>query len=174
MNATGDALLSCVWATARTRAPSEWSMCTYPGPLDKYVSRAVQATGCWLECDDVTWMQRLLQSTTSPLLIDVGGNIGFYTLAAARLRVVARRGRWRLGEREVLACSARRKVEQGGDRVAFGVVQLQFQVRVNLYRRRFTHSLRPTRRSGPRRIRTRRWRARRWVRSRRPATRRSA
>ena len=83
MNATGDALLSCVWATARTPAPSEWSMCTYPGPLDKYVSRAVQATGCWLECDDVTWMQRLLRSTTSPLLIDVGGNIGFYTLAAA-------------------------------------------------------------------------------------------
>ena len=31
----------------------------------------------------MTWMQRLLRSTTSPLLIDVGGNIGFYTLAAA-------------------------------------------------------------------------------------------
>ena len=61
MNATGDALLSCVWATARTPAPSEWSMCTYPGPLDKYVSRAVQKTGCWLECDDVTFMQRLLR-----------------------------------------------------------------------------------------------------------------
>ena len=77
-----DATLSCVWATARV-ANTSWYMCTYPAQLDKYVSGPIQRSGCWLECEDVVWMQTVLRHFPNSQLLDVGGNIGFYTLAAA-------------------------------------------------------------------------------------------
>ena len=80
-----DATLSCVWATARV-ANTSWYMCTYPAQLDKYVSGPIQRSGCWLECEDVLWMQTVLRRFPNSQLLDVGGNIGFYTLAAAAVR----------------------------------------------------------------------------------------
>ena len=77
-----DATLSCVWATARV-ANTSWYMCTYPAQLDKYVSGPIQRSGCWLECQDAMWMQIVLRRFPNSQLLDVGGNIGFYTLAAA-------------------------------------------------------------------------------------------
>lgn len=77
-----DSLLSCVWATAHTPF-ARWSMCTYHSRLDKYISYAIQRTGCWLECDDAAWMQSILKQYAKPLLVDLGANIGFYTCAAS-------------------------------------------------------------------------------------------
>ena len=77
-----DSSMTCVWATARTSVTS-WEMCTYPSSLDKPLSHAIHRTSCWWECEDAAWMQRLLRAHNHSLLVDVGGNIGFYTLAAA-------------------------------------------------------------------------------------------
>ena len=55
----GDPLSTCVWARARVASVS-WEMCTYPRSVDRWVSAAVQRTGCWLECRDVEWMLEVL------------------------------------------------------------------------------------------------------------------
>lgn len=87
----GDPLSTCVWAQARVASVS-WQMCTYPRSVDRWVSTAVQRTGCWLECRDVEWMLEVLSKAaqshdpgraSDAELLDIGGNIGFYTLAAA-------------------------------------------------------------------------------------------
>jgi FkbM family methyltransferase len=58
-------------------------MCTYPKSVDRWVSAAVQRTGCWIECADVEWMLSVLGRWPSSELLDLGGNIGYYTAAAA-------------------------------------------------------------------------------------------
>lgn len=78
------AFMRCVWANAHTRA-ARWDMCTFPSHLDKHISWPIQASGCFLECNDVEWVQSVLGSWNHSQLVDIGGNIGFYTLAAAAL-----------------------------------------------------------------------------------------
>ncbi len=76
-------LSTCVWAAARVGATT-WHMCTYPAKVDRWISAAVQATGCFaLECDDVLWMLGVMRRWSQTELLDLGGNIGFYSLAAA-------------------------------------------------------------------------------------------
>ena len=75
-------LSTCVWARASVGS-SSWDMCTYPKSVDRWVSAAVQRTGCWIECADVEWMLGILAHYPGSELLDLGGNIGFYTHAAA-------------------------------------------------------------------------------------------
>jgi FkbM family methyltransferase len=82
-NATTSALSTCVWARARVGSAASWDMCTYPRSVDRWVSGAVQKTGCWIECADVEWMLSILGRSKDAELLDIGGNIGFYTGAAA-------------------------------------------------------------------------------------------
>ena len=82
-NATTSALSTCVWARARVGSAVSWDMCTYPRSVDRWVSGAVQKTGCWIECADVEWMLSILAQSKNAELLDLGGNIGFYTGAAA-------------------------------------------------------------------------------------------
>jgi len=56
--------------------------CTDDSDFDKYVSKSIQNYGCH-ECDDVAFMLARLVQTTSSVVIDIGGNIGMYSLAAA-------------------------------------------------------------------------------------------
>mmetsp|Transcript_32327 Transcript_32327/g.84774 ORF Transcript_32327/g.84774 Transcript_32327/m.84774 type:complete len:306 (+) Transcript_32327:113-1030(+) len=76
------ALSQCVWAQAHV-ANVHWEMCTYPSKMDRWISASVQSTGCWLECADVQWMLEILDRYPQSEVLDIGGNIGFYSLAAA-------------------------------------------------------------------------------------------
>ena len=105
-------LSDCVWASASApNTKRTWQMCTYPKRYDIWVSRKIQEGGCF-ECDQVGVMLKLLHTACptcsasrdrysgrgitrfscplqlldegkTPLLIDIGGNIGMYSLAAA-------------------------------------------------------------------------------------------
>ena len=103
-NAGGE-LHDCVWAPAFVdHSLRSWQMCTYPKRYDVWVSRRIQENRCF-ECDSVDVMLQMLQRARrkvwkpkggpdqlcetrlpgrgTPLLIDIGGNIGMYSLAAA-------------------------------------------------------------------------------------------
>ena len=78
----------CVWCKASVGNAS-WDMCTYPANFDRHLSRVIQAHGC-VECDDVAFSLMQLASggggrtlKAPPMLIDLGANIGMYSLAAA-------------------------------------------------------------------------------------------
>ena len=79
----------CEWANASMGA-LRWQMCTYQdwATNDKFVSGAIQRTGAW-EPHLVGAMLSILTSRIHrtvrprPRLVDVGANIGFYSLAAA-------------------------------------------------------------------------------------------
>lgn len=80
-------LHDCIWARAFVKgAAKPWMMCTFPKRRDVWVSRRIQDGGCF-ECDSVEFMLHILQASKraidTPLLIDVGANIGMYSLAAA-------------------------------------------------------------------------------------------
>lgn len=82
-NGTHVPLANCVWAIARA-GTATWTMCTYPKAVDRWISAAIQTTGCFaLECDDVLWMLGVMRRWPHSELLDLGGNIGFYSLAAA-------------------------------------------------------------------------------------------
>ena len=104
----GGEMSDCVWAKAQVPGGfPAWEMCTYPKRYDVWISRRIQESKCF-ECDTVSLVLRLLKGARSkvgantrvsrqhhhvecgspdpistPLLIDVGGNIGMYSLAAA-------------------------------------------------------------------------------------------
>jgi FkbM family methyltransferase len=103
----GGELSDCIWAKAQVPGGfPPWEMCTYPKRFDVWLSRRIQEGRCF-ECDTVSLVLRLLNGSrkkltgrsrmpggrrskceqqpnqsTSPLLIDVGSNIGMYSLAA--------------------------------------------------------------------------------------------
>ena len=82
-NGTHVPIANCVWTVARAGTVS-WTMCTYPKAVDRWISAAIQTTGCFaLECDDVLWMLGVMRRWPHSELLDLGGNIGFYSLAAA-------------------------------------------------------------------------------------------
>ena len=77
----GSELAPCVWATARV-ANLAWSHCTHPTTVDTIVSGDIQTSGCF-ECESVAAILATMRQQRPSLLVDVGGNIGMYTAAAA-------------------------------------------------------------------------------------------
>ena len=73
----------CRWASARIRR-ARWRMCVYPSVQDTYLSAALAKDGCW-ECDMVSQMTQTLELAPGSILIDIGGNLGMYSLAAAAI-----------------------------------------------------------------------------------------
>ena len=73
-------------AAELTNTSSTWSMCLYSGTLDSSgVSAAVKKHGCF-ECGLVRFMLQRLRDASSrhgATLVDIGANVGMYTLAAA-------------------------------------------------------------------------------------------
>jgi len=77
---------ACVWAKAHIDGVGDWDMCTYPGNLDVYVSRRIQRHGSFEgSCirDVIARLRAVAKNGQPPVLIDVGGNIGMFSLAAA-------------------------------------------------------------------------------------------
>ena len=76
----------CQWANVTLPNLIRFEICTYPDAktVDFWVSRTIQTTGTW-ERELVNSMLETLHSESSkrPILIDVGANIGVFTLAAA-------------------------------------------------------------------------------------------
>ena len=71
----------CNWHTARVNQ-LKWSMCLHDGHKDGRISQSIMRTGCW-ECSTVQGMLTLLKSHHNSTLIDIGANIGYFSLAAA-------------------------------------------------------------------------------------------
>lgn len=73
---------SCVWAQARV-LDLRWRMCVYSASIDRYVSASILSGGAW-EGDLVVEMIRTMRAHPGAVLLDIGSNVGFYTLAAAK------------------------------------------------------------------------------------------
>lgn len=73
--------LQCFWKIAAV-LNFKWEMCLYSKKEDKYVSGGIHDTGAW-EKDMVVFMLKTMQEYPNSTLLDIGGNIGYYTLAAA-------------------------------------------------------------------------------------------
>lgn len=78
----------CHWVnTTADNGALKWEMCVYPdhASRDIHVSRQIINGGTW-EAKYVTNMLKALRASAhlNPVLLDVGANIGFYALAAAR------------------------------------------------------------------------------------------
>lgn len=83
--------LLCDWVNAslprgRSSPPARFQMCVYPDArrVDYWISQQVKVNGFW-ERELVQEMLSVLSSQRRhrPVLVDIGANIGFYTLAAA-------------------------------------------------------------------------------------------
>ena len=75
----------CAWASARMQNVS-WEMCIYHHweRYDQLISKSVARSGTWEPRFAGTMLNTLLaHHAQRPRLIDIGANIGFYTLAAA-------------------------------------------------------------------------------------------
>jgi FkbM family methyltransferase len=70
----------------KTKTTPSFEMNIHPLKSDIWVSRAIAEQGCW-ECDLVEYMQNALQSHNEPYFVDVGGNLGMYSLVAASMGV---------------------------------------------------------------------------------------
>lgn len=90
MHLVHDTLL-CEWTNAslprgRHGPGVRFQMCVYPNArlIDRYISWQIKNNGFW-EQHTVQYMLSVLSSQRQhrPLLVDIGANIGFYTLAAA-------------------------------------------------------------------------------------------
>ena len=71
----------CFWKEAFLLT-FKWQMCLYNVHEDQYVSGSIHKFGNW-EGHIVTEMIKTLQQFENSTLLDIGGNIGYYTLAAA-------------------------------------------------------------------------------------------
>lgn len=72
----------CTWTKARV-ADVSWEMCVYDPRVDVHVSGSIVRTGAW-EGHLVGYMLNRLRAHANSTLLDIGGNVGFYALAAAR------------------------------------------------------------------------------------------
>mmetsp|Transcript_48784 Transcript_48784/g.105725 ORF Transcript_48784/g.105725 Transcript_48784/m.105725 type:complete len:343 (+) Transcript_48784:98-1126(+) len=80
----------CAWAKAHIDGLGEWDMCTYPAHYDKQVSRRIQQLGSFEgNCvrEVVMTMLAARKKGQAPVLVDVGGNIGMFSLAAAAVGI---------------------------------------------------------------------------------------
>lgn len=73
--------LQCFWKLAFI-ANLKRQMCLYSSKEDKFVSGGIHAKGNW-EGNMVAKMIRVMRNNPNSTLLDIGGNIGYYTLAAA-------------------------------------------------------------------------------------------
>tara|TARA_B100000482_G_scaffold192459_1_gene180865 strand:+ start:7203 stop:7955 length:753 start_codon:yes stop_codon:yes gene_type:complete len=73
--------LQCFWKVA-TVLNFSWDMCLYSKEEDRYVSGSIHGSGSW-EKDMVIQMLQTMKKYTNSTLLDIGGNVGYYTLAAA-------------------------------------------------------------------------------------------
>ena len=67
-----------------TKTEPSFHICTYPATRDKFISAALQTDGIW-EPYITPLLQGALTEYPKSLLIDVGANIGYYSLLAARM-----------------------------------------------------------------------------------------
>lgn len=74
-------LLECFWKLAAI-LNLKWNMCLYSSSQDRYVSGSIHRTGKW-EGHMVSNMIQTMRKHPHSTLLDIGGNIGYYTLAAA-------------------------------------------------------------------------------------------
>ena len=81
MREAEDVWVRCVWAIARL-LDLRWEMCTYRPEKDVHISASIQRSGAW-EPAMVKQMLLALRAHPNSTLIDIGGNIGYYALAAA-------------------------------------------------------------------------------------------
>lgn len=73
--------LKCFWKLAYV-LNLQWNMCIYDPKEDIFVSGGIAKRGNW-EGPMVSLMLRTMQKHPGCRLLDIGGNIGYYTLAAA-------------------------------------------------------------------------------------------
>lgn len=73
--------LQCVWKLA-TILNLQWEMCLYAREDDRFVSGSIHTKGQW-EGSMVTHMITMMRAHPNSTLLDIGGNIGYYALAAA-------------------------------------------------------------------------------------------
>ena len=71
---------SCTWANARVLDLS-WRMCVYSASADRFVSASILSGGAW-EGRLVADMIRTMRAHPGAVQLDIGSNVGFYTLAA--------------------------------------------------------------------------------------------
>lgn len=72
----------CVWTRASVDRDVDWVMCTYHLWKDRFISGHIQHNGVW-EREYVSFMLRQLAKHNGSQLLDIGANIGMYSLAAA-------------------------------------------------------------------------------------------
>lgn len=72
--------LQCVWKMASI-LNLRWNMCLYLSVEDKFVSGSIHHSGQW-EGAMVAKMIATMRNHTKSMLLDIGGNIGYYALAA--------------------------------------------------------------------------------------------
>ena len=66
-----------------TKTEPSFHMCTYPSKRDRFISSALQTDGIW-EPYITSIMQVALNKYPKGIFIDVGANIGYYSLMAAK------------------------------------------------------------------------------------------
>ena len=76
-----ESLPLCRWGTAHVEQHS-WPMCLHDPSIDRIISPTIMRTGCW-ECPTVQDILTLLRDHHNSSLLDIGANIGYYSLAAA-------------------------------------------------------------------------------------------
>lgn len=74
-------MLKCFWKLAFI-SNLKWHMCLYDSKTDVFVSKSIRESGNW-EGAMVEAMLRAMRKNENSTLLDIGGNIGFYSLAAA-------------------------------------------------------------------------------------------
>ena len=74
--------MNCIWTKAHI-LDLKWNMCVYDAYKDVHVSGSILRSGNW-EGMLVSKMIHALRGTPNSMLLDIGGNIGYYTLAAAK------------------------------------------------------------------------------------------
>mmetsp|Transcript_19013 Transcript_19013/g.42251 ORF Transcript_19013/g.42251 Transcript_19013/m.42251 type:complete len:368 (+) Transcript_19013:76-1179(+) len=71
---------SDIYVTTSTTPPFEMNI--HDPEVDAYISGGIQKDGCW-ECDHIKGVQDALSSHPGAYFLDVGGNIGMWTLSVA-------------------------------------------------------------------------------------------
>ena len=94
------ALPLCRWGEAHV-GQHAWPMCLHDPSIDNHVSPTIARTGCW-ECPTVQDMLAMLRAHRNASLLDIGANIGYYSLAAAASGAAARVNAFEASPRNVL------------------------------------------------------------------------
>ena len=88
LNTRTESTQLCHWHTARINQHA-WPMCMHDTLIDCHISFTIMRTGCW-ECPVLKEVLDILKMHQNATLVDIGANIGYYSLAAAASGVVSR------------------------------------------------------------------------------------